>query len=371
MAFTVQDFEDLVRLLELHPEWRAQLRRLLLTEELLTVPERLARVEQLLVEQGEQLRELRRIAEEHTRQLQEHTQELRELRRIAEEHTRQLQEHTQELRELRRIAEEHTRQLQEHTQELRELRRIAEEHTRQLQEHTQELRELRRIAEEHTRQLQEHSQQLRELRRTAEEHTRQLQEHTKELQELRRIVEEHTRQLLALTREVGELREAVRVLEERLDRLSQRVDAALGQVFELRAQQRLSSWLGRLVRGMRVRPPGEWEQEFRGRLGDEAFDRLLDADLLVRGRLRTDDAREVWLVVEVSWVIDLRDVDRVLEWATLLRAAGLTAVPVVLGSRLTDEARLLAQRDGVLVVEADEQSVRSEGWERVQERWVA
>ncbi|GBD18620.1 Chromosome partition protein Smc [bacterium HR27] len=349
MAFTVQDFEDLVRLLELHPEWRAQLRRLLLTEELLVMPERLARVEQLLVEQAGQLQELRRIAEEHTRQLEAlrhivegHTQELRELRAIAEEHTRQLQEHTRELRELRRIAEEHTRQLQEHTQ--------------QLQEHTQQLRELRAIAEEHTRQLQEH--------------TRQLQEHTKELQELRRIVEEHTRQLLALTREVGELREAVRVLEERLDRLSQRVDAALGQVFELRAQQRLSSWLGRLVRGMRVRPPGEWEQEFRARLGDEAFDRLLDADLLVRGRLRNDDAREVWLVVEVSWVIDLRDVDRVLEWAALLRAAGLTAVPVVLGSRLTDEARLLAQRDGVLV-EADEQSVRSEGWERVQERWVA
>ena len=350
MAFTVQDFEDLVRLLELHPEWRAQLRRLLLTEELLVMPERLARVEQLLVEQAGQLQELRRIAEEHTRQLEAlrhivegHTQELRELRAIAEEHTRQLQEHTRELRELRRIAEEHTRQLQEHTQ--------------QLQEHTQQLRELRAIAEEHTRQLQEH--------------TRQLQEHTKELQELRRIVEEHTRQLLALTREVGELREAVRVLEERLDRLSQRVDAALGQVFELRAQQRLSSWLGRLVRGMRVRPPGEWEQEFRARLGDEAFDRLLDADLLVRGRLRNDDAREVWLVVEVSWVIDLRDVDRVLEWATLLRSAGLTAVPVVLGSRLTDEARLLAQRDGVLVVEADEQAVRSEGWERVQERWVA
>ena len=301
MAFTVQDFEDLVRLLELHPEWRAQLRRLLLTEELLVMPERLARVEQLLVEQAGQLQELRRIAEEHTRQLEA-------------------------------------------------LRHIVEGHT-------QELRELRAIAEEHTRQLQEH--------------TRQLQEHTKELQELRRIVEEHTRQLLALTREVGELREAVRVLEERLDRLSQRVDAALGQVFELRAQQRLSSWLGRLVRGMRVRPPGEWEQEFRARLGDEAFDRLLDADLLVRGRLRNDDAREVWLVVEVSWVIDLRDVDRVLEWATLLRSAGLTAVPVVLGSRLTDEARLLAQRDGVLVVEADEQAVRSEGWERVQERWVA
>ena len=33
MAFTVGDFHDLVRLLEQHPEWRAELRRLVLTED--------------------------------------------------------------------------------------------------------------------------------------------------------------------------------------------------------------------------------------------------------------------------------------------------------------------------------------------------
>ncbi|MDW8060398.1 MAG: hypothetical protein RMK01_10020 [Thermomicrobium sp.] len=119
---------------------------------------------------------------------------------------------------------------------------------------------------------------------------------------------------------------------------------------------------------MRVLPPSEWEQELRARLGDEAFDRLLDADLVVRGRLKADDEREVWLVVEVSWVIGLRDVNRVLEWASLLRDAGLTVVPVVLGSRLTDDARIMVERDGVLVVEADHQSARSDGWERARER---
>ncbi|MCX7623940.1 MAG: hypothetical protein N2Z82_09365, partial [Thermomicrobium sp.] len=40
VSFTVEDFTDLVRLLEQYPEWRAQLRRLLLSEELLTLPER-------------------------------------------------------------------------------------------------------------------------------------------------------------------------------------------------------------------------------------------------------------------------------------------------------------------------------------------
>jgi hypothetical protein len=38
VAFAVEDFRDLVSLLEQHPEWRAELRRLVLTEELLELP---------------------------------------------------------------------------------------------------------------------------------------------------------------------------------------------------------------------------------------------------------------------------------------------------------------------------------------------
>ena len=39
MAFTVQDYHDLARLLYEHPEWREELRRLLLPDELLALPE--------------------------------------------------------------------------------------------------------------------------------------------------------------------------------------------------------------------------------------------------------------------------------------------------------------------------------------------
>lgn len=39
MPFTVKEFHDLVRLLEEQPEWRAELRRMVLTEELLALPE--------------------------------------------------------------------------------------------------------------------------------------------------------------------------------------------------------------------------------------------------------------------------------------------------------------------------------------------
>src|SRR3989442_6839190 len=42
MPFTVADFNDLVRILEEKPEWRAALRRQVLTDELLSLPERVA-----------------------------------------------------------------------------------------------------------------------------------------------------------------------------------------------------------------------------------------------------------------------------------------------------------------------------------------
>ncbi len=63
MAFTVGDFHDLVRLLDQHPEWRAELRRLILTEELLSLPQMVrelaeaqARTEQRVGELAEALR---------------------------------------------------------------------------------------------------------------------------------------------------------------------------------------------------------------------------------------------------------------------------------------------------------------------------
>ena len=38
MGFTVGDFQDLVRLLEERPEWRAELRRFVLSDDLLELP---------------------------------------------------------------------------------------------------------------------------------------------------------------------------------------------------------------------------------------------------------------------------------------------------------------------------------------------
>ncbi|HLG72129.1 MAG TPA: hypothetical protein VK009_17060 [Chloroflexota bacterium] len=60
MAFTVDDFQDLLRLLEQHPEWRAELRRQVLSEELLGLPELVLQ----LADRVDQLAEAERRTEE-------------------------------------------------------------------------------------------------------------------------------------------------------------------------------------------------------------------------------------------------------------------------------------------------------------------
>ncbi len=71
-------------------------------------------------------------------------------------------------------------------------------------------------------------------------------------------------------------------------------------------------------------------------------DAVLQADLVLTGRRREDDA-EVYLLAEVSAVIDPHDV----EWATLLEKLGRPVMPIVAGRQINAEVALLAREGGV------------------------
>ena len=64
MALTVEDFHDLVRLLEQRPEWRMELRRLVLTEELLSLPAIVQELAQAQQRTEQQVRELQIVIDE-------------------------------------------------------------------------------------------------------------------------------------------------------------------------------------------------------------------------------------------------------------------------------------------------------------------
>ncbi|MCS6951993.1 MAG: hypothetical protein RMK57_01055 [Bryobacterales bacterium] len=109
MPFTVEEFHDLVRLLEQHPEWRAELRRLVLSEELLSLPDLVkdlvqaqrrgderfqaldARLEALSLKL-EQLAEAQRRTEERLQALELRLEQLAAAQQRTEERIRELVE---------------------------------------------------------------------------------------------------------------------------------------------------------------------------------------------------------------------------------------------------------------------------------------
>jgi hypothetical protein len=93
MPFTVQDYTDLARLLVEHPEWRLELRRLLLSDDLLSLPEVVRILAEAQQRTGERLGRLESIVEALAVQVQglaTQVQALAEAQRRTEEGLRLL-----------------------------------------------------------------------------------------------------------------------------------------------------------------------------------------------------------------------------------------------------------------------------------------
>ena len=109
MAFTVKDYYDLVKLLREHPEWRDELRSLLLTEELLSLPEivrELGGEIRTLAEQVRALTEAQGRTEEKVKILTERVDALAEAQRRTEEEVKTLTKRVDALAEAQRRTEE-------------------------------------------------------------------------------------------------------------------------------------------------------------------------------------------------------------------------------------------------------------------------
>lgn len=81
MAFTVEDLTDLIAILEQRPEWRERLREILLTKELLQLPqlvERIAKAVERLTEEAEENRQWRQRVDEWHQQAMEELKAMRQ-----------------------------------------------------------------------------------------------------------------------------------------------------------------------------------------------------------------------------------------------------------------------------------------------------
>ncbi|GBC81869.1 Chromosome partition protein Smc [bacterium HR10] len=172
MAFTVHDFSDLVRLLAQHPEWQAELRRLILTEDLLRLPAIVQELAEAQRRTEEQVRELTAAVA----RLEAVVEELVQAQRRAEERVEQLEDRVGrletvvgELVEAHRRAEERLSHLDATVRELAEAHRRAEERLSHLEVVVRELVQAHQQAEERLSRLEAAVRELAEAQRRTEE----------------------------------------------------------------------------------------------------------------------------------------------------------------------------------------------------------
>jgi len=139
MPFGVEDFLDLTRLLQERPEWRAELRRWVLTDELLSLPQAvqgLAEAQRRTEERVEELAEAQRRTEERVEELAEAQRRTEERVEELAEAQRRTEERVEELAEAQRRTEE---QLATLTQQVADLTQQVADLTQQVADLTQDV----------------------------------------------------------------------------------------------------------------------------------------------------------------------------------------------------------------------------------------
>ena len=267
MAFTVEEFRRFLDSIEQHPELREELRRYVLTQELLTLPtemrdlsRRVDRLEQAVESLTEAVRELVTVVRSHDERLSRVEQQVADLREL--------------IRELAELTRRHDTELQE----IRALLARQDERIARLEEIAARQEErLARLEEIAARQEERMARQEERLDR----HEERLDRIEVEMREMRAAITTLTEAVTALTRKTEEH-------DHRLDRLSR----LYGAEVELRALRRILDL---------YRAAG-WEPVTRPRA--VAVNGEFDVVVL----MRHPERGEYWFIVEAKARLHPRDV---------------------------------------------------------------
>ena len=310
MPLAAGDYWELSRLLEENPELRADLRRLVLTQDLLDLPGI-----------------VRELAEAQ----------------------RRTEERVGDLAEAQRRTEERVGRLEEAITGLAEAQRRTEERVGRLEEAMGGLAEAQRRTEERVGRLEEAMVRLEDAqRRTEEQMTRLIQAQVRTDQTLA-----HIDQILART-------------DQRLTSLENHVGTMRGQLLEWAYREKCPTYFGSILRRARPVNIQEFEDALEPTLSEQEVRDLYRADLLVRGVPRSPGAQEVTLVLEISRVADRGDAERALRRAGILHARGMAAIPAIAGEAVTEGAENFAAEHHVLIL----QDGRQLYWQDALAHWV-
>ena len=365
----INDISDLARVLKEHPEWAETLRSLLLTRELVELPEKVAqlteRVDRLILwleefvrEQRETNRELREQQQELKQRHDEFIREQQELGRRLDEFIREQREINRELRgeqqELKQRHDEFIREQQELGRRLDEFIREQREINRELRKERQELG---RRLDDFIREQQETNRELREFNQEQREINRDSNQRLIRLEEIAVRSEERFTNLETVT---GQLRIQVGNLENQVghlrgdaleNRLSGNIRPLVCQRFGLR-------WPAILKSRFISLDPALYEQlyaaESGGAITEDQILQLEQADFILSAQ-RKETRAALYLVVEVSRTVNDGDITRASSRAaTLAAATGTETLALVVGNFIPAPQERRAQELQVAVIQRPE-----------------
>jgi hypothetical protein len=299
MAFTVEDFEDMLRILERNPEWQERMRRAILSRELLELPERLLALVQQLIES-----------------------DARNSAQIAEL-TRTVQRHDEAIATLIQTVQRHDEILLRHVELIAELIQTVQRHDALIAELIQT--------------VQRQGEQIAELTRTVRRHDEILQHHDERIAELVQVVRE--------------LAEAQRRTEARLERLENRLEGEIGRQSGERYEREVVASAPVLFYGGQGGGLGNPMVQDQLR---QWLQPLFEQGVEISHLANPFRADIIWwkgdrvMVVEVGIKVSRDDVNRAAARAELLRRAGVNATPAVIGEEWgLPDVQALAQQEGV------------------------
>ena len=340
----INDISDLARILKEHPEWAETLRSLLLTRELVELPEKVAqlteRVDRLILWLEEFVREQR----ETNRELREFNQEQRETNRELRGEQQELkQRHDEFIREQQALGRRLDEFILEQRETNRELREERQALGRRLDEFIREQRET-------NRELREFNQEQREINRDSNQRLIRLEEIAVRSEERFTNLETVTGQLRI---QVGNLETQVgRLRGDALEnRLSGNIRPLVCQRFGLR-------WPAILKSRFISLDPALYEQlyaaESGGVITEDQILQLEQADFILSAQ-RKETRAALYLVVEVSRTINDGDITRASSRAaTLAAATGTETLALVVGNFIPAPQERRAQELQVAVIQRPE-----------------
>ncbi|MBC7226495.1 MAG: hypothetical protein H5T61_04620 [Thermoflexales bacterium] len=301
-AFTVREFLDLVTALERHPEWRQELRRLLLTDDVLTLPrvvrelaEAQKRTEAIVAELVEAHRQAeKRLAgvEERLTRLEATVAELAEAHRQAEKRLAAAEERLSRVEERLAGVEERLAGVEERLTRLEAVvAELAEAH-RQAEKRLAAAEERLTGVEERLTRLEAVVAELAEAQKRSEERLTRLEATVAELAEAQKRTEEYLKELAGAQARV----------ETRLSRL----ESIIGVTVEEEAADVLRVVLER--KGYRVRGGPIWWRP------DGEVDVILPVE--------DPEGRYIHVVLEAKARLGWRAVEA---WAHRMRSEGFRA----------------------------------------------